>query len=477
MRPIPTRSSVPPSSRTERGSNGATAWKTEFHFGTEGREGRKECTNTEPDWLAPSPPPRILSELRALRDLMFKVFSPHVRGRRYTLERTERAQRGDSLENRIPFWNRRTRRTQRVHKYRARLVGSLASPSDSLRTSRPSRSYVQGFLPPCSRSPVPPSSATSALNGATTWKTEFHFGTEGREGREECTNTEPDRLASLASPRIFSDLRALRDLMFKVFSPHASDSDLRQLGKPNSILEQKVAKDAKSAQIPSPIGWRPSPPLGFSPNFAPFAILCSRFSPPMRPIPTCDSLENRIPFWNRRARRTQRVHNYRARSVGVPRLPSDFLGTSRPSRYYVQGFLPPCSRSSVPPSSAPSALNGAITWKTEFHFGTEGREGRKECTNTEPDRLASLASPRIFSELRALRDLMFKVFSPHVRGFPARLARASEIRSASRTTCTFNSRSSLPPTRLPLCPCGSLLPMLKGCLRRRERGATFHRRA
>ena len=363
MRPIPTWSSVPPSStfrgaRLQQGDN----LKTEFHFGTEGREGREECTIPSPIGWRPSPPPRIFSELRAApsRPYVQSFLPPCVRfrpGRRYRPRAHRARSTGRQLENRIPFLNRRSRRTQRVHKYRARSVGVPRLPSDSLRTSRPSRSYVQGFLP--------------------------HV--RGRRYTLERTE-------------------------------RAQQGDSLGEEATHSILEQKVAKDAKIAQKPSPIRWRPSPPLGFSPNFALFAILCSRFSPPMFAVvgttlerteraPRGDSLENRIPFMNRRTRRTQRVHKYRARLVGVPRLPSDFLRTSRPSRSYVQGFL------------------------------------------------------------------------PHVRGFPARLARASEIRSASRTTCTFNSRSSLPSDRLPLCPCDFLLPMLNGCLRRRERDATFHRRA
>jgi hypothetical protein len=53
-------------------------------------------------------------------------------------------------------------------------------------------------------------------------------------------------------------------------------------------------------------------------------------------------------------------------------------------------------------------------------------------------------------------------FHLRVRGFPARLARATEIRSASRTTGAFKSRSSLPPARLPFCPCGSQLCLVNG---------------
>jgi hypothetical protein len=63
------------------------------------------------------------------------------------------------------------------------------------------------------------------------------------------------------------------------------------------------------------------------------------------------------------------------------------------------------------PLSAPSAFNGSTTCKTEFRVRTEGREGREECTNTDPDRAASLDYLWIFSDLRVLRDLMFKTFS------------------------------------------------------------------
>jgi hypothetical protein len=59
------------------------------------------------------------------------------------------------------------------------------------------------------------------------------------------------------------------------------------------MLEQKGAKDAKNAQILSPIGWRPSPAFGFSPIFAPFAILCSRLSAPCARFPRTASERKR----------------------------------------------------------------------------------------------------------------------------------------------------------------------------------------
>ena len=90
------------------------------------------------------------------------------------------------------------------------------------------------------------------------------------------------------SPLGFSpDLRVLPSRSYvRGFLPRGSAASAvsttgRQLGKPNSIFEQKDAKDAKNTQIRSPIGWGPASPLGFSPIFAPFAILCSRLSPPM----------------------------------------------------------------------------------------------------------------------------------------------------------------------------------------------------
>ena len=309
--------------------------------------------------------PRLFSDLRALRDLMFKAFSPHasdpdlVDGT--TLERTERAQRGDNWENRIPFSNRRTPRTRRIHKYRARSVGVSRRPSAFLRSSRPSRSYVQGFLPPCVRSRLGRRYHPRRRTGARSTGRQL-----GKPGIPFLNRRTPRtrrihkyRARSVGVSRRPSDfLRSSRPSRSYVqgvlptcvrsrlgrryhLRAHRARSTGRQLGKPNSILEQKDAKDAKNIQIRSPIGWGPSLPLGFSPIFAPFAILCSRLSP----------------------------------------------------------------------SSAPSAVNGATTGKTEFHFRTEGRQGREEYTNTGPDPLASHVSSRIFSDLRALRDLMFEAFS------------------------------------------------------------------
>ena len=238
----------------------------------------------------------------------------------------------DNLENRIPFWNRRARRTQRVHKYRARLVGVPRLLSDSLRSSRPSRSYVQRFLPPCVRfrpgrryhprtqRARPTGRQLGKLNSILEQK-------DAKDAKSAQYLARSVGVSHLASAFLRSS-RPSRSYVQGFLPPcvrfrpgrryrpraHRARSTGRQLGKPNSILEQKGAKDAKSAQIPSPIGWRPSPPLGFSPIFAPFAILCSRFSPPVFEVSPHDS-QARARFGQRPG---PRVHSTAGRACLPP---------------------------------------------------------------------------------------------------------------------------------------------------------------
>ena len=98
--------------------------------------------------------------------------------------------------------------------------------------------------------------------------------------------------------------------------------------------------------------------------------------------------------------------------------------------------------------------------------------------HTEPDRLPSLASPRLFSDLPDLRDLMFKAFSPvfQVSSHGSRgRARFGEL---ARCRVRSTAGSSFPPARSHmLCLRGSLFPDVERLLCRPERDATFHRRA
>jgi hypothetical protein len=215
-----------------------------------------------------------------------------------------------------------------------RSVGVPRLPSAFLRPSRPSRSYVQGSLPPC----------------------------------VQCRLRRRYRLRARSTGR--------------------------QIGKPNSILEQKDAKDAKNAQ-------------------------------------------------------------YRARSVGVPRLPSAFLRPSRPSRPYVQGFLPPCVRFRPGRWYRPRAHRARSMGR---HLGKPNsilEQTDAKVAKSAQYRARSVVVPRLPSDfLRPSRPSRSYVqgLLPRVRGFPARLARASEpdvayvqqqVQLASRPLTALSARLSL----------------------------------
>jgi hypothetical protein len=131
-----------------------------------------------------------------------------------------------------------------------------------------------------------------------------------------------------------------------------------------SLTHQKDAKDAKNAQILSPIGWRPSPAFGFSPIFAPFAIFCSRLSP------SC----SRFPRTAREGERdsvSKPDHVHVQQKVELASRPLRALSV-RLTPTYVERLLAP-ARTKPARRDHSSAFNGATIWKAEFHVETEGR--------------------------------------------------------------------------------------------------------